>query len=173
VEIIETERLTIRQLTIEDAEFILRLLNEPSFHQYIGDRGVRTVDDARDYIRNGPIASYEQHGFGLCLVIEKSSGSSIGICGLLKRDNLDYPDIGFAFVPESWSKGYAFESSEAVMKRGRDTLGINRILAITQPDNDRSIRTLQRLGMVFETMVRLYEDDIDLQLFASEAAGVG
>ena len=97
---LETDRLQIRRLTTDDAEFILRLLNEPSFLRYIGDRGVRTTDDARAYIVNGPIASYDRFGFGLCLVVDATTRAPLGICGLLKRDALEHPDIGFAFLPE-------------------------------------------------------------------------
>src|SRR5205809_1402527 len=104
--ILETDRLQLRLLSVDDAEFILRLLNEPSFIQNIGDRGVRTLDDARAYITNGPIASYEKHGFGLLLVQLKTTGTPIGICGLLKRDALPEPDIGYALLPEFWSNGY-------------------------------------------------------------------
>ena len=108
--VFETDRLVLRRLTVEDAPFILRLLNEPSFIQHIGDRGVRNVADAQQYILSGPIASYERHGFGLFLVELRETRAPIGICGLLKRDALDDVDVGFAFVPESWSKGYAYEA---------------------------------------------------------------
>src|SRR5690349_12434898 len=111
---IETARLCLRELTPDDGEFILRLLNEPSFIQNIGDRGVRTIEDARAYIVNGPIASYQKYGFGLLLVELKESGESIGICGLLKRDVLEDPDIGYALLPEFWSRGYAYESATAL-----------------------------------------------------------
>ncbi len=113
--VFETDRLVLRRLTVDDSGFILRLLNEPSFLQQIGDRGVRNLADAKQYILSGPIASYERHGFGLFLVELKDGLVPIGICGLLKRDALDDVDVGFAFVPESWSKGYAFESASAVL----------------------------------------------------------
>ncbi|HXQ38537.1 MAG TPA: GNAT family N-acetyltransferase, partial [Anaerolineales bacterium] len=109
MKILETERLVLRQLSLADAEFILELLNEPSFIQNIGDRGVRTLDDARAYILRVPVKSYEQHGFGLYLVILKESSESIGMCGLIKRDTLEDVDIGYAFLPKFWSKGYAIE----------------------------------------------------------------
>ena len=112
----ETQRLLIRRLDATDAPFILRLLNEPSFLQNIGDRGVRSLDDARTYLAKGPLASYAQHGFGLFHVSLKAGGDAIGMCGLLKRDWLDAPDVGFAFLPEFWSKGYAPESSVGVIE---------------------------------------------------------
>ncbi len=123
--LIETDRLRLRQLSDDDADFVLRLLNEPSFIENIGDRGVRTLDDARAYITNGPIASYEKHGFGLLLVELKEPGTAIGICGLLKRDVLPEPDIGYALLPEFWCKGYAHESATAVLDHARNVLGLN------------------------------------------------
>src|SRR5690348_13380887 len=107
--VLETERLTLRHITLDDAEFVLRLLNEPSFIRFIGDRGVRSIDDARRYIAERFIASYEQHGFGLWLVEQRESPGAMGISGLVKRDTLPDPDIGFAFLPEFWSQGYAYE----------------------------------------------------------------
>jgi RimJ/RimL family protein N-acetyltransferase len=159
--------LILRRLTVDDAEFIFELLNEPSFLQYIGDRGVRSLDDAQEYILNGPVASYEQHGFGLYLTVLRESKVPIGICGLLKRESLEDVDIGFAFLPKYWSKGYAFESASAVMDYGRELLGLKRIVAITAPDNDASIRLLEKLGMRFEKMVTLVEDGPESRLFAA------
>ena len=154
--VLQTERLVIRRLTDEDAPFILTLLNEPSFLRFIGDKKVRSVEDARQYIRNGPAASYERHGFGLCLVQLKDSLTPVGMCGLLKRDDLPDPDIGFAFLPDSWNKGFAFEAASAVMNDGRERLNLTRILAIVNPDNDASIKLLQKLGMKFERV----KDDV-------------
>src|SRR5262245_46510091 len=120
--ILVTERLILRQLSLEDAEFILELMNEPSFIRYIGDKGVRTLDDARQYILNDPMESYERNDFGLYLVELRDGRGSIGICGLLNRDTLPHPDIGFAFLPAYWSKGYALESAAAVMEYARNVL---------------------------------------------------
>src|ERR1700694_5808015 len=139
---LETDRLRLRRLSVDDAGFILRLLNEPSFIQNIGDRGVRTIEDARAYILKGPIASYEQFGFGLLLVEERESGVPVGICGLLKRDVLEDVDIGYALLPEFWSRGYAFESASAVMSYAREKLGSNRVLAVVNSNNQSSIRLL-------------------------------
>jgi len=164
--VLETERLTIRRLTVDDATFILRLLNEPSFLQHIGDRGVRTMAEASQYILAGPIASYERVGFGLFLVELKNSHVPIGICGLLKRDALDDVDVGFAFVPEFWSKGYAFESASAVVAYGRDTHGLKRIVAISSQDNIASVNLLAKLGFSFERMVMMPGDKEELRLFA-------
>ncbi|HET9294082.1 MAG TPA: GNAT family N-acetyltransferase, partial [Gemmatimonadales bacterium] len=148
------------------AEFILGLLNEPSFLRYIGDRGVRTVEDARAYIAKGPIDSYDRHGFGLLLVSRKEDGVPIGMCGLLRRDALPDVDVGFAFLPAFWGKGYAFESAAAVLSYGREVLGLNRIVAITSPENEGSIRVLTKLGMRFEGMIRLADSEPEVRLFA-------
>lgn len=166
MKILETERLVLRQFTVEDAPFILELLNEPSFIQNIGDRGVRTPADANLYLLNGPIASYAKNGFGLYLVILKETNASIGMCGLIKRDGLSDVDIGYAFLPKFWSKGYAVESARAVKEYGRDVIGLKRLVAITDPVNEGSIRVLAKIGLTFEKMVRLTEDDIELKLFA-------
>lgn len=142
----ETPRLRLRYLTPDDAPFIVELLNEPSFIANVADRGVRTAEDARAYIEAGPRASYERHGFGLYLVELADSRDPIGICGLLRRDTLDAPDVGFAFLPAHWSKGYARESAGAVMRLARDRFGIERIVAITAPHNTASMKVLEALG---------------------------
>ena len=168
LKILETERLLLRQLSAEDAEFILALVNEPSFIQNIGDRGVRTLDDARSYILKGPVASYARNGFGLYLVVLKETNESIGMCGLVKRDGLDDVDIGYAFLPKFWSKGYAVESALAVEAYAKDVVGLKRMVAITTPANAGSIRVLEKIGLRFEKMIRLSEDDVELKLFAVE-----
>ena len=166
---IETERLVLTHLADRDAEFIRGLLNEPSFIRYIGDRGVRTTDDACRYIQDGPVASYARYGFGLLRVGLKSGDTPIGICGVLKRDTLPEPDLGFSLLPAWWSMGYALEAASAVMRHARDELGVGRILAITSMDNQSSIRLLGKLGFRFERMIRLGEDKEELRLFASES----
>jgi len=168
VRVLETERLALSQLADRDAEFIRGLLNEPSFIRYIGDRGVRTADDARRYINDGPVASYARYGFGLLRVGLKDSGTPIGICGVLKRDTLPEPDLGISLLPAWWSKGYALEAASAVMQQARAGLGLGRILAITSTDNDPSIRLLGKLGFRFERMTRLGDDATELRLFAAE-----
>ena len=163
--VLETERLSLRRLTVDDAEFILALLNEPSFLRYIGDKKVRNFDDARQYILNGPVASYERHGFGLNCVELRESHTPIGMCGLLKRDELPDPDIGFALLPDFWNKGFAFEAAEAVLKDARERLKIQRILAITSLDNDASIKLLQRLGFNFDRVITLAAGREQVKLF--------
>jgi RimJ/RimL family protein N-acetyltransferase len=163
--ILETDRLLLRKITLDDAPFILDLLNQPAFIQFIGDRNVRTLEDAREFISNRYIAAYERFGFGLYLAALKENQTAIGICGLVKRDVLEDIDIGYAFLPQYWSKGYAFECAAAVMKYAKNTLGIKRVVGIVAPDNHGSIRVLEKLGMRFERMVKLSEDDMELKLF--------
>jgi RimJ/RimL family protein N-acetyltransferase len=166
MKILETERLILRQASIDDAGIILTLLNEPSFIRNIGDRGVRTLEDARDYILTRLIASYENNGFGMYLVLMKETGKPAGICGLVKRDGLDDVDIGYAFLPQYWSRGYATESALAVKEYAKNTIGLDRLVGITDPKNRGSIRVLEKIGLKFERMVRLSEDDIDLKLYS-------
>ena len=157
--VLETERLLLRHFDTGDAPFILALLNEPSFLRYIGDKKVRTLDDARQYILNGPVATYERHGFGLYQVELKDSHTPIGMCGLLKREELPQPDIGFAFLPDFWNKGFAFEAAAAVLNDARKRMKLDRVLAIVNPDNEPSIRLLEKLGFRFERTkgdVKLY-----------------
>jgi len=166
---LHTERLLIRRLHEGDAPFILALLNDPDFIAFVGDRKIRTLEAARAYIASGPIASYAQHGFGLSLVELRSTDAPIGICGLLKRETLPDPDIGFAFMPAYRCQGYAREAAAAVMDDARRQLGIRRLLAIVNPSNDRSIRLLERLGFVFESMGSLAPDAPQLKIFRSDA----
>jgi len=166
--VLETDRLILRRIALEDAEFMLQLLNEPSFHRYIGDKGVRTIDDARNYIEQGPMASYERFGFGLFLTELKEPRVPIGMCGLLKRETLEDVDIGFAFVPQFWKQGYALESASGVMAYAKDVIGLNRLAAITSPDNDKSISVLLKLGMTFQRLMRLTDDAPEVKLFARE-----
>ena len=156
---LETERLDLRPFTTDDAPFVLTLLNEPSFLRFIGDKKVRNLEDARQYLLNGPIASYNVHGFGILLVELKDTNIPIGMCGLIKREELPVPDIGFAFIPDYWRQGFAFEAATAVMNDARARLKLTHILAIVNPDNESSIKLLERLGLKFERIkgdVKLY-----------------
>lgn len=166
--ILETDRLEIRHFKLDDAPFIVALLNDPSFLRFIGDRGVRTREDARAYLQNGPIASYRLHGYGLFRTSLKAERTPIGMCGLLKRDYLDAPDIGFAFLPPYRAQGYAFEAAAAVIAHGRQQLGLTRIAAIVSPDNERSIRLLDKLGLHAVGRVRNGPDDDETMLFMSD-----
>jgi len=154
-------------MDVADAPFILKLLNEPSFLRFIGDKKVRTVQDAEQYILNGPVASYNRNGFGLCLVELKETHTPIGMCGLLKRDELPHADIGFAFMPDFWNKGFAYEAAAAVMNDARERLKLERILAITNQDNESSIKLLQKLGLKFERVIKMSTDSAELFLLST------
>ncbi|MCY7387258.1 MAG: GNAT family N-acetyltransferase [Burkholderiales bacterium] len=167
--VLETERLQLRRLIVDDAPFILELLNDPAWLRFIGDRGVRTVDGAGKYILNGPVAMYEQLGFGLYLTERKSDRVPLGICGLIKRDGLADVDIGFAFLPQFRRGGYATEAAMATMEYGRRAFGLKRIVGITSPDNDSSIRLLEKIGLRYERLVQLPKADAESMLFAWDA----
>ena len=143
---LETERLQLREFTPEDAGYALRQLNEPSFIENIADRGVRDLEQARAYLLNGPMAGYENNGYGLWAVVEKSSGQIIGMCGLIKRPNLDHADLGYAFLPEYFGKGFAFEACTASIAAASRNFGMPQLLAIVNPDNTPSRRLLEKLG---------------------------
>ena len=168
MKVLETEHLILRRFTVEDGEFILELLNDPSWVRFIGDKGVKTLDAAREYILKSLVAMYERLGFGLYLTELKAESVPIGMCGLIKRDSLEDVDIGFAFLPKFRGKGYAYESAAAVMAYGKKILGLNRIVAITSPDNYGSARLLEKLGFNFERMVKLSDDSGEVRLFASD-----
>ena len=163
--VLQTGRMTLRRLTPADAPFIRELVNEPSWIRFIGDRGVRTEDDARAYLAKGPIAMYERYGFGLWMCESRESGEALGICGLIKRDTLEDVDIGFAFLPRYWGQGYAHESAAAVLDYGREVLELDRIVAITSPDNTSSIRLLEKLGLRLEKTFEV--GGMPTQLFVS------
>lgn len=153
--IAETERLVIREFITDDAPFILELVNEPAWLTFIGDKGVRTIDDAVRYILNGPVKSYHTHGFGLWLVQLKQENIPIGMCGLIKRDLLEHVDIGFAYLSAHNGQGYAYEAAIATLEYAKDKVGLKHILAITNQDNSRSIRLLEKLGLKFERLITL------------------
>lgn len=146
---LNTVRLKLREFVPNDAAFVVRLLNEPSFIEFIGDRGVRTLRDAERYLREGPISSYRRFGHGLLRVSLKDGDIPIGMCGLVKRDTLPHPDIGFALLPAFWGQGFVTEAARAAMKHGREVLGIQVVLGITTPSNVRSIAVLEKLGLSF------------------------
>ncbi|WP_237066354.1 GNAT family N-acetyltransferase [Microbulbifer guangxiensis] len=162
---LDTPRLVLREMTEDDAPLMLAVLNDPDFLRNVGDRGVRTEDDARRYIVDGPIAAYKRQNFGMYKV-ELKDGSPIGLCGLVKRDGLDDVDIGFALLPDYRSQGYALEAAEAVMQFARESVGLRRIVAIAQPANLPSVQLLEKLGMQQERKLRLPNDDEELLLMA-------
>jgi RimJ/RimL family protein N-acetyltransferase len=167
LKILETERTILREVTKDDAEFILDLLNQPSFIKFIGDRNVRNETQARDYIESRFTESYRKFGFGMWAVKLKETKQTIGICGFVKRDSLPDADIGFAFLPQFEKKGYAFESANAVMKYGREILNLNPVLAITSKDNESSGKLLEKINFKFERLIVLPGGDEELKLFSA------
>jgi [ribosomal protein S5]-alanine N-acetyltransferase len=167
--VIDTPRLALRELTVEDAPFVLQLLNDPSFLRYIGDRGVRNLDEAQRYIVKGMVQSYERHGFGLWLVeLREDDHRPIGLCGLVSREGLPAPDIGFALLPQWWSQGFALEAASAVMAHARRVVGLSRVLAIASPQNESSVRLLRRLGFRFDSEIRMPGEAQPVGLFVCE-----
>ena len=166
---LHTDRLIIRELTLADAAFALELLNEPAFHRYIGDKGVRDIPSAEKYLREGPMASYAQHGHGLWMVELKATGEPVGINGLIKRPILPEVDIGFAFLARHNGKGYGYESSAAILRHGREVLKLPAIVAITAPENPASIGLLEKLGFRFDRMLELPGYATASRLFVQDA----
>lgn len=168
MKILETQRLILREIdSAIDAEFIFELLNTPKFLKYIGDRGVRSVEQAREFIDNRYRQSYRDHGYGLYTVELKADNTQVGVCGFVKRDHFEFPDIGFAFLPEFESKGYGFESADAILQHGKNRLGFTNVLAITSQDNEVSGRLLEKLGFHFEQIFTSPEGE-DLKLFEKQ-----
>ena len=162
-----TNRLNLSEIALVDAPFAYDLLNSPTWIEFIGDRKIKTIDDARNYILTRFMKSYEEFGFGLWLVTLKEHGTPIGICGLVKRPSLEHVDIGFAFLPEYGGQGYGFEAATATMNYAQNTLGLKRIVAITIAENKRSIALLEKIGLRFEKTIRIAEDSEELMLFAT------
>jgi [ribosomal protein S5]-alanine N-acetyltransferase len=168
--VINTQRLMLRHLELDDAEFILELLNEPAFLRFIGDKGVRTLSDAREYLLQGPIDSYGRHGFGLYAACLRE-GTPIGICGLVKRDGLADADVGFALLARHGGQGFATESAAAVLSHASRELRLQRVVAITAPDNRGSIAVLEKIGLRFERMIKLADDGSELKLYGTVQQG--
>jgi ribosomal-protein-alanine N-acetyltransferase len=163
---LETTRLTLRRLVLEDAPFLVLLLNQPSFLAHIGDRGVRTIEDAHRYLRDGPLAMYERTGFGLWHVARKSDGAAIGLCGLLRRDSLPDVDVGYALLPDYWGSGYAFEAVSATLRHAARKFALQRVIAVVSEGNAASIRVLEKAGLRFERKVSLQAGEPEVRLYA-------
>lgn len=168
---IETERLQLREFTLADAPYMLRQLNEPSFIENIADRGVRSVQQAEAYLQNGAMASYQQSGFGFWAVIEKTSGQIIGMCGLVKRDNLPEVDLGYSFLPEYFGQGFAFEATKACILAAKNKYLLKQLLAIVNVENISSRKLLEKLGFQYQQMIALYNNEPDLCLYAISLEG--
>ncbi len=165
--ILETERLVLREFTLTDAPFILTLVNSPKWLQYIGDRGIKSIPDAENYLQNGPIKSYANNGFGLYLAKLKDTDAPIGMCGLIKREYLENVDIGYALLPEYEGKGYAYESALATVQYASKKLTASKLAAITDPENERSVKLLEKMGFVFKETITF--DNNELLLFIKDS----
>jgi len=161
-----TDRLLINRITLGDAGFILKLMNDKDWIKNIGDRGIRTIEEAEEYIRTRFLKTYNEVGFGFYSLIRKSDQQIIGIAGLVDREGLDHIDIGYGMLPEFRGKGYAFEATKAVYDYGYKDLKLDKIVAIVNPDNPSSIKLLSKLGLEFEKMIRLPDEEIDIMLFS-------
>jgi ribosomal-protein-alanine N-acetyltransferase len=168
--VLESDRLFLRHFTPEDAEFILRLLNEPSFLENIGDRGVRTLEQAASYLQEGPIKSYQDHGHGAYAVVLKESLQPIGLCGLIKREQFQDVDLGYALLPEFWSKGFAFEAAAAVLEYGKRSLRLAKFIALVLPTNADSIKLLEKLGFAFSRHAKMRPDAADVAVYELPAS---
>jgi RimJ/RimL family protein N-acetyltransferase len=153
--VLETERLVLREVEQADAPFMLELLNSPGFLENIGDRGVRDEDQGRAFIEDRIRASYRDHGFGMWLIEERAGAARVGLAGLVKRDGLDVPDVGYAFTPTVWGRGYAQEVAAAVVDHARRNLGLQRLAAITTPENFASMAVLRKIGFTLQGMITL------------------
>lgn len=167
--VLQTERLLLRHMRAADAAFMLALLNDPSWLRFIGDRGVRTIDEARDYILAGPVNMVRRLGFGFYVVELEESGCPVGVCGLAKRDFLDDVDIGYAFLPQYRGQGYAYEAAGAVLAHAKNDIGLPRIVATVRPENAASIALLEKLGLRFERALDR-PDGGELHLYGMELA---
>lgn len=162
---LETARLVLRRLEFADALFLVSLLNQPSFITNIGDRGVRNVDDAHRYLREGPHAMYDRYGFGLWRVVQKDDGAAIGLCGLLKRDILPDVDLGYAYLPEFWGQGYAVEAAAATLRHAALKFGLRRVIGVVSQGNSASIRVLEKIGMRFERLYPMHPGEPEVRLY--------
>jgi len=163
--LMETERLRLRPVTVDDTALMLAVWNDPAFIENVADRQIRTVEQAREAIENGAQKLFENYGYGPYCMSLKSEGSMIGICGLFKRENLEDPDIGFGVLPDFCGRGYAGEAAVAVVDYARSELRIDRITAIVSPTNVPSISLIEKLGLTFVRMITMPGDDEAICLY--------
>jgi len=164
-----TNRLIISKVTLKDAPFFIELMNTPSWLKYIGDRNIKSIEDAKKHLKKGILKSYKESGYGFYKVTQKSEPEkAIGIVGLVKRKELEHTDIGFGFLPNYEGKGYGYESSVAIMNMAKNKFKLNKVLAITNPDNKSSIHLLEKLGLSFQKRIKPFADNEELLLFAKD-----
>jgi len=170
LKIVQSDRLMIRPMTLDDAAFIFRLVNEPSWLENIGDRQVHSLADAERFIREKVLAFYQSHGFGMYVIESRSTGVAIGVCGIVVRESLPGADLGFALLPEFWGQGFALEAASAVVSYAYHELRLPPLLAITSQRNARSCRLLEKLGFEYQGLVRLTPDGEELRLYRARSA---
>lgn len=166
--LLETERLQLCYMSLDDAPFLLRLLNMPSYYRFVGDRGVRTLEQAQHYIRERTLAAYERFGFGYYIVKHKENNASLGMTGLMKRDELEQVDIGFAFLEHEAGKGYGYEAASALMLWASREKGITAFAGIVQDDNPASMRLLEKLGLRLAKTIKINDEELLLYLTPSQ-----
>lgn len=163
---LETERLWLRRITLDDADLMLAIWNDPAFVRNVGDRGVRTLDEARTELQNGALKLFADHGYGPYAMVRKSDGTCVGICGLFRRDTLEHADIGFAALPDYCGRGYTAEAAQAVVDYARDDLGLEALTAIVSRNNEASISLIEKLGLSFSGMITMPGDDEEFCLYS-------
>ncbi|AZA47819.1 N-acetyltransferase [Chryseobacterium carnipullorum] len=164
----ETERLMIQKISVDDKEFVFELYNRPKFIKYIGDRGINTISDAENYIKNRFLPQFDRLGFGNYLILTKDKGEKIGAVGIFEREGLDVVDIGFSLLDEFEGKGYAFEAAQKVKSIGMDIFGLHKISAITTKDNFSSQNLIVKLGLSFKNYVTIPDDEEELMYYETE-----
>ena len=165
---LETERLNLRRVTVEDADLMLAIWTDPDFVRHVGDRGILTIDQARDAVRSGPLRLYADYGYGPYVLVQKSDGARAGICGLFRREHLEHPDIGFALLPEYCGRGLASEAAVAVLAHAHDDLDLDVITAIVSPENASSIALIRKLGLGFSGMITMPGDEEEICLYRAD-----
>jgi [ribosomal protein S5]-alanine N-acetyltransferase len=144
--VLDTPRLVLRSVVLTDAPFFVRLLNEPSWLQNIGDRGVKSKAAAEHYIRNTLWIQYRASGYGMYVLQLRATALPVGICGLVKRDFLPAPDLGFALLPEHVGQGLASQAAHRLLQHLAAARLAGVLYAITRCENQRAVRLLERLG---------------------------
>ncbi len=164
--VLETQRLLLRRVTLDDADLMLSIWNDPAFVRYVGDRGVRTIEQAKTALTEGVLRLFERYGYGPFCVVRKTDGMRIGICGLFRREVLDDPDIGFALLPQYCGSGFAGEAARAVVAHARDDLGIDMLTAIVSPDNAPSVGLIGKLGFSFDRGITMPGEEQEISLYS-------
>lgn len=164
--LITTDRLLIRKFNLDDAGFIFILLNSETWIKYIGNRNIKNLEDAKNYIVNSPLYFYQKFGFGPYLVALKDTYEPVGMCSLIKRDTLEEVDLGFAYLDPFIGKGFAYEASKAIIEFSKNTLALKKLVAITLPDNTPSIKLLEKLGFHYQNRIQFPNEKEELMLFS-------